>query len=122
MAPKSDRDTFRTLHAETAKAAQRGEKFARSLKRLIAQRNPDTSLQSLLEAVEKGLVTLGTEADELERMGWPKKGVDKTRNKAKAVTATPTGDGKTKTDGKASKTRAKGNSAKTADQPSRQSA
>jgi hypothetical protein len=73
MAPKSDRDTFRTLHAETAKAVQRGEKFARSLKRVIAQRNPETALQPLLEAVKKGLGTLGAEADDLERIAGRKR-------------------------------------------------
>ncbi|ANY82833.1 hypothetical protein BB934_31860 (plasmid) [Microvirga ossetica] len=82
MATKSDRNTFRTLHAETAKAIQRGEKFARSLKQVVDQRNPDTSLRSLLETVEKGLVTLNAEADELKRIGWPARGAAKTRGKA----------------------------------------
>jgi hypothetical protein len=59
MAKESNRDTFQTLHAETAKAIQRGAKFARSLMRWIVQRNPDASLQPLLEAVEKDLVILG---------------------------------------------------------------
>ena len=83
MATKSDRDIFRTLHDDTAKAIRRGEKFARSLKRVIAQRNPETSLQPLLEVVGKGLATLGAEADELERIGWPKKGADKIRGKSR---------------------------------------
>ena len=122
MATKSDRDIFRALHDETAKAIRRGEKFARSLKRVIAQRNPETSLQPLLEAVEKGLATLGAEADELERIGWPKKGADKTRGKSKPATATPTGDAKAKAGGKASKTRARRSGPKPGDQPSPQSA
>ena len=109
MATRTDRDTFRTLHAETAKAIQRGEKFARSLKRVIAQRTPETSLQPLLEMVEKGLVTLGMEAKELERIGWPKKGSEKIRSMAK-----PAGTAK----GKTSKTRAKKGGPKTGDQPS----
>ena len=108
MATKSDRDIFRALHDDTAKAIRRGEKFARSLQRVIAQRNPETSLQPLLEVVGKGLATLGAEADELERIGWPKKGAAKTRGKAKPATITPTGDAKAKAGGKASKTRAKG--------------
>ena len=88
MATKSDRDIFRALHDDTAKAIRRGEKFARSLKRVIAQRNPETSLQPLLEVVGKGLATLGAEADELERIGWPKKGADKIRGKSKPATNT----------------------------------
>jgi hypothetical protein len=124
MAIKSDRDTFRTLHDETAKAIRRGEKFARSLKRVIAQRNPDTSLQPFLKAVEKGLVTLGTEADELERLGWPKKAVEKTRGKSKPATETPNGEtkAKAKAGGKALKVRTKGTIAKTESQSSPQGA
>ena len=87
MATKSDRDIFRALHDDTAKAIRRGEKFARSLQRVIAQRNPETSLQPLLEVVGKGLATLGAEADELERIGWPKKGAAKIRGKSKPATA-----------------------------------
>ena len=116
MATRTDRDTFRTLHAETAKAIQRGEKFARSLKRVIAQRTPETSLQPLLEMVEKGLVTLGMEAKELERIGWPKKGSEKIRSMAKPAAAIPNGNAKA--EGKTSKTRAKRGGPKAGDQPS----
>lgn len=112
MATKSDRDMFRALHDKTAKAIRRGEKFARSLKRVITQRDPDTSLQPLLATIEKGLATLGAEADELERIGWPKKRAGKTSGKANPATATPTGNAKAKAGGKASKTRAKRNGPK----------
>ena len=113
MTTKSDRDIFRALHDKTAKAIRRGEKFARSLKRVITQRDPETSLQPFLEAIEKGLATLGAEADELKRIGWPKKRAGKTRGKAKPAKATPTGDAKAKAGGKASKTRVKGSGPKT---------
>ena len=112
MATKSDRDIFRALHDDTAKAIRRGEKFARSLQRVIAQRNPETSLQPLLEVVEKGLATLGAEADELERIGWPKKGADKIRGKSRQAT-TAMGDAKTKVDGNTSNPRAKKNRSQT---------
>lgn len=120
IATKSDRDMFRALHDETAKAIRRGEKFARSLKRVVARRNPDTSLQPLLDPIEKGLATLGAEAAELKRIGWPNKWAGKTRGKSKPVTATSTG--KAKAGRKASKTRAKGSGPKTGNQPSPQSA
>jgi hypothetical protein len=118
MTTKSDRDIFRTLHAETAKAIRRGEKFARSLKRVVAQRNPDTPLQPLLRAVEKGLATLGIEAGELERIGWPKKESEKTAGKSKLFTGAQKSDAKDMAGGRASKTRVKGTSAKQANQPS----
>ena len=113
MATKSDRDIFRALHDDTAKAIRRGEKFARSLKRVIAQRNPETSLQPLLEVVGKGLATLGAEADELERIGWPKKGADKIRGKSRQATAQRWATPRAKVDGNASNPRAKKNRSQT---------
>jgi hypothetical protein len=101
MTSKSDLNTYRSLHEETAKAIRRGEKFSKSLERVVAQREPNTSMKPLLKALGKGLSTLRHESNELERLGWPKKFTDKPEAKSTAsdgssVKASKVGNGKAK--------------------------
>lgn len=87
MTGKKERDGLRELHDQTLKALRRGEKFAKSLTRIMAQSDPDAPAQALLKSVEDGVAMLRKQASELERLGWPSKVQEKAKGKLKSAKA-----------------------------------